>query len=263
MSVEDWPSQDRPNPAPWPGQGAPSTAMVLAAGLGKRLRPLTHDMPKPLIQVAGKAMIDHVLDRLAEFRLPKVVVNTYHRAEVLERHLALRTDPVIHVSRETRLMGTAGGIKVAMPLIGDDPFYVINSDALWLNGPQPMLQRMAAVWNPDAMDVLMLLMPTVRAVGMEASGDFDLAVDGRVRRPRERVEAPFYFAGVQIAQPRVFADTPTDTPTGMGDLWDRSLAEGRLYGIVHDGVWFHVGSPTALSEVQQSMHANNIRWLEQ
>ena len=125
-----------------------------------------------------------------------------------------------------------------------------------------MLQRMATVWDPDVMDVLMLLMPTVRAVGMDAAGDFEMAVDGRVRRPRDRVVAPFYFAGVQIAHPRLFADTPTDAPTGMGDLWDRCLEEGRLYGIVHDGVWFHVGSPAALSEVQQAMHANNIRWLE-
>ncbi|MFN3076961.1 MAG: nucleotidyltransferase family protein [Alphaproteobacteria bacterium] len=231
------------------GGKRPRRGMVLAAGLGRRLRPITDTIPKPMVPVAGRALVDHALDRFAEARVETCVVNLHHKAEVLRQHLQGRTTPHLLFSDETDLLlETGGGVRKALPLLGEAPFYVANADVLWLNGAIPAMTRLADIWDDATMDSLLLLHSCISAYGYEGPGDFFLDPVGGIRRRGEHEVAPFLFAGVQILHPRLFAETP-DGPFSLNLLFDRAIEAGRLYGIVHDGAWFHVGTPEALAQV--------------
>jgi aminoglycoside/choline kinase family phosphotransferase len=227
----------------------PPRAMVLAAGLGTRLRPLTDTVPKPMVRVAGKPMIDTVIDRLGAIGVREIVVNTHHLAEVIESHLKERPSPRIVFSREEEILETGGGIKKALPLLGSEPFYAVNGKIIWLNGKTDALVRLAEVWNDAEMDGLLLLQPTTSAIGYDGPGDFFIDQVGRIRRRREWEVAPFVYAGIQILHPRLFADAP-DGAFSLNVLYDRAIEAGRLFGIRHDGEWFHVSTVKQLAEVE-------------
>jgi MurNAc alpha-1-phosphate uridylyltransferase len=223
--------------------------MVLAAGLGLRMRPITDTLPKPLIEVAGRTMLDRALDHLVEAGVGTVVVNFHWLGEQIRDHLAGR--PGIILSDESdRLLETGGGVARALPLLGDDPFFVVNGDIVWFNGLTPALDRLAAAWDDERMDALLLMQRTPSAFGYAGRGDFFLDPLGLPRRRRALEVAPYLFAGVQILHPRLVTDVP-EGPFSLNMLYDRALAEGRLYGIVHDGEWFHVGDPESLSQVDK------------
>lgn len=221
-------------------------AMVLAAGLGLRMRPITDRLPKPMIAVAGRAMLDRVFDHLDAFGIERRVVNLHHLGHIIRDHLAGRAD--VDFSDEPVLLETGGGVAKALPLLGRDPFLVANADIVWLDGPTPALGRMAAGWDDAAMDALLLLHPAASAFGYSGRGDFFLDERGVPRRPRDGEAAPFIFAGVQILKPELFRDVP-EGPFSLNLIYDRALAAGRLRALVHDGKWFHVGTPAALDAV--------------
>jgi MurNAc alpha-1-phosphate uridylyltransferase len=230
----------------------PSHAMVLAAGKGLRLRPITLSRPKPLVEVAGQAMLDGVLDRLAQAGVAEAVVNTHHLGHMIEGHLMSRKAPRIRISREEALLETGGGVKKALPLLGSRPFYAINGDVIWRDGKTPALRRLAEAWDEEAMDVLLLLQPTASTIGYEGKGDFVMDQLGRLRRRKEGEVAPFLFAGLQILRHSLFAETP-DGPFSLNLLYDRALAAGRLRGLRHDGAWYHVGTPEDLARVEAAL----------
>lgn len=240
----------------------PTRAMVLAAGLGKRLRPLTANRPKPLIDIAGRPMIDSVLDGLADAGVREAVVNAHHLADQLAAHLAGRSRPSIRLVREPDLLGTAGGTQNALPLLGPEPFFVANADVLWLDGPTPALERLAAAWRDDTMDALLLTVSIAQSRSMVGLGDFCLDPWGVVTRPEERLPGPFFYSGIQIVHPRLFEGAP-DSPFSFNLIWDRAIDRGRLFGIRHDGVWLHVGSQEGLAEARAMMAADSVRWLGQ
>lgn len=228
--------------------------MVLAAGLGLRMRPLTNDRPKPLVEVGGQPLIDRILDRLADAGVRETVVNLHYLGDMLVRHLEGRSRPRIRFSREDDApLDTGGGVKRALPQLGDKPFYVLNGDVLWLDGLRPALDRLAAAWDGRRMDALLLLHPTAYALGYEGPGDFAMAADGHLRRRREREIAPFAFTGIQILHPRLLADTP-DSPFSLNHVYDRAIEAGRLFGVRHDGEWFHVGTPEDLEKAEEALH---------
>jgi len=227
----------------------PVRAMVLAAGFGTRLRPLTDTVPKPMVKVAGKPMIDTVIDRLAAIGVGEIVVNTHHLAEVIESHLRDRRQPRIVFSREHDILETGGGIKKALPMLGEHPFYVVNGKIVWLNGKVDALVRLAEAWDDSRMDGLLLLQPTVSAVGYNGPGDFFIDQVGRLRRRREWEVAPFVYAGIQILHPRLFQGAP-DGAFSLNVLYDRAIESERLFGLRHDGEWFHVSTPQQLAEVE-------------
>ena len=232
--------------------------MVLAAGLGKRMRPITTTTPKPLVEVGGRSLIDFCLDRLEEAGIERVVVNVHYLADLVEVHLGKRSSPNILISDEReRLLETGGGLKKALPLLGDEPFLTLNSDSLWIEGPQPNLRRFAEAWDPGRMDILMLLAATATSVGYEGAGDFAMEPDGRLRRRREREVTPFVYAGVSILKPELLADTP-DGPFSANLLYDRAIAAGRLYGLRLDGQWLHVGDPQSLVAAEECL-AESVR----
>ncbi len=235
-------------------------AMVLAAGLGTRMRPLTDSLPKPLVAVAGETLIDRILDRLAEAGVERVVVNLHHKADQLAGHLARRAQPQIVESREDVLLETGGGVRHALPALGEGPFFVVNGDILWRNGKRSALERLAAAWDDERMDGLLLLQSTVSAVGYDGRGDFMLSQDGAVRRPKPGEIPPYLYAGVQILHPRLFAETP-DGPFSLNRLYTRAAEAGRLGGIVHDGEWYHVGTPQALAEAEGILSSRARMWL--
>ena len=236
------------------GTGEPRRAMVLAAGLGLRMRPITDSLPKPLVEVRGEAMIDTILNRLAEAGVETAVVNLHHLGDQIEKHLEKRERPKILFSPEEDILETGGGVRQALDKLGDSAFFVINGDVCWLDGRVPALQRLAASWDDAKMDALLLLEPTVYALGYEGqAGDFIMDPSGRLRRRREREIAPFIFAGIQILHPRLFEDAP-DGPFSLNLLYDRAQEAGRLWGLRHDGKWFHVGTPEALTQVEQALH---------
>jgi MurNAc alpha-1-phosphate uridylyltransferase len=230
-------------------------AMVLAAGLGLRLRPLTLTTPKPLVRVGGTTMLDRVLDRLAEHGVELAVVNTHHLGEQIARHVAARRAPRIVLSHEEELLDTGGGVKKALPLLGDAPFFVVNSDLLWTDGAEPALGRLARAWDDARMDTLLLLQPTARAYGYDGRGDFFMAEDGGLRRCRAGETAPYLFAGVQIVHPRLFRDAP-DGKFSLNLLFDRAAAARRLFGLAHLGGWYHVGTPDSLAGVEAALAAD-------
>jgi MurNAc alpha-1-phosphate uridylyltransferase len=230
------------------------TAMVLAAGYGERMRPLTLRMPKPLVPLAGRPLVDHVLDRLAGAGVTTAIVNVHYLPEQLEAHLAGRKGkpPEILVSDERGvLLDTGGGAKKALPLLGPGPFFIHNADSVWSEGPTPALSRMLRLWNPAAMDCLLLLAPVATSIGYNAKGDFAMSPDGRLTRRKKAEPVPFAFAGVSLCDERLFKDAPEGT-FSLNLLWDRALAKGRLYGMRLDGRWMHVGTPEALADAETS-----------
>jgi MurNAc alpha-1-phosphate uridylyltransferase len=230
------------------------TAMVLAAGFGERMRPLTLRMPKPLVPLAGRPLIDHVLDRLARAAVKTAVVNVHYLPDQLESHLAARKGkaPDIVISDERGvLLDTGGGAKKALPLLGRGPFFIHNADSVWSEGAAPALTRMLKLWNPATMDCLLLLAPVATSIGYGAKGDFAMGPDGRLARRGERQVVPFAFAGVSLCDERLFKDSPNGR-FSLNRLWDRALAKGRLYGMRLDGTWMHVGTPEALAEAETS-----------
>ncbi|MBV9549358.1 MAG: nucleotidyltransferase family protein [Alphaproteobacteria bacterium] len=224
--------------------------MIMAAGLGTRMRPLTNDLPKPLVVVAGKTLIDHDLDRLAAAGVKRAVVNLHYKADMLKAHLARRRDIEIVYSDESgELLGTGGGVARALPLFGGKPFFILNSDSIWVEGVASALDRMMQMWNPEEMDGLLLMASMVTAMGYEGRGDFVLDAEGHVGRPDEDAVTPFAYPGVQIVHPRLFAEAPAGAfSTNL--LWDRAIAARRLYGTRLDGVWIHVGTPQARDEAE-------------
>lgn len=233
----------------------PTTAMVLAAGRGERLRPLTDRLPKPLVAVAGKALIDHALDRLAAAGVARAVVNVWHLGEMIERHLAPRTRPAITISRERDLLDTGGGVANALGDLGADAFYVLNSDVLWRDAGEGALARLAAAWDAAAMDALLLVVPVARALGYEGRGDFHLDPGGGLRRRGSGARAPYVFTGVQMLHPGLFDGSPAGA-FSLNLLYDRALAAGRLAGLAHAGDWLHLGSRAGLAEAERRLTAS-------
>jgi MurNAc alpha-1-phosphate uridylyltransferase len=228
---------------------APKTAMVLAAGLGTRMRPLTNDRPKALVEVAGRALIDHVLDRLADAGVEQAVVNVHWFADRLESHLANRTRPAVVISDErAELLETGGGLKKAHPLLGDDPVFVANIDSVWIDRGNA-LSDLIRLWDPERMDAALLLARRESSIGFEGGGDFFLGDDGQLTFRGEAASAPYAYMGVHITRPG-YADDGPDGPFSLSPLWRASAAEGRLYGCVLDGDWMHVGDPQARDEAE-------------
>ena len=232
---------------------ASDTAMILAAGLGKRMRPLTATQPKPLVRVAGKSMIDHALDKLGSAGVSRAVVNAHYMADALEGHLELRkVAPQVVISDERDLLlETGGGMVKAAPLL-PDPFFCLNSDNLWLDGPSDVFAELSQGWDPERMDALLLMVPHTRAMNYRGEGDFHLDPEGRVTRRRPGRVAPFIFTGIQLVSHRLLRDAPQGA-FSTNVLWSRAIEEGRLYGISHMGLWFEVGEPSAISPTEEWM----------
>ena len=231
----------------------PRVAMVLAAGLGLRLRPITEQIPKPLVQVAGRTLLDHNLDRLAAGGITRAVVNTHYLSDQIESHLKNRRDLEIILSPEIEeRLDTGGGIYHAIDHLGPAPFYSTNTDVIWLDGPTPALRRLATAWDDDRMDGLLLLHSTVESYGYTGDGDFLIDPNGVLTRRPEREVSPYLFTGTQLLHPRLFKDVPAGA-FSLNLLYDRAMAEGRLYGLIHDGDWFHIGTPDGLHEAETYM----------
>ncbi len=230
--------------------------MVLAAGLGTRMRAFNGQIPKPLVKVGGKALIDYVLDRLAEQGVERAVVNVHHLADQIERHLAARQRPKIVLSDERgELLGTGGGVVKALPELGTAPFFHINSDTIWIDGVKPNLGRLASAFDPAGMDALLLLAAAATSIGYSGRGDFKMAPDGRLMRRGEREVVPFVYAGAAILAPAFFAGVP-DGPSSMSPLFDHAAAAGRLFGLRLEGVWMHVGTPDAVRAAEAAIIAS-------
>jgi MurNAc alpha-1-phosphate uridylyltransferase len=233
--------------------GIPKCAFVLAAGLGTRMRPYNGAIPKPLVAVGGKPLIDYVLDRLAAAGVERAVVNVHHLADALERHLASRNKPQIVISDERgTLLGTGGGIARALPQLGAAPFFLVNSDTLWLDGVKPNLARLAAAFDAGEMDALLLLAPSAGSIGYEGSGDYAMLPDGRLRRRAEREVVPFVYAGAAILSPALFADAPAGA-FALTLLFDRAGTRRHLFGLRLEGVWMHVGTPEAVAAADAAL----------
>lgn len=237
---------------PDPGCRVPEVAMVMAAGLGKRMRPLTATRPKPLVEVAGQTLLDHTLDHLKSAGVKRAVVNVHYLADALEAHLKSRVQGIdITVSDERDLLlETGGGLIKALPLIDADPFLVINSDNLWIDGPMDSLRLLASNWDDDRMDALLLLVPLARATGHMGQGDFHLSSTGKLRRRTRGVVAPFVYTGIQIVSKRLFEGEIPEGPFSTNLLWDRALEAGRCFGATHQGLWFDVGTPQNVKKTE-------------
>lgn len=234
----------------------PEIAMVLAAGLGKRMLPLTERMPKPLVSVGGRTLIDFALDSLSEAGIQKAVINVHHFADMLEVHICGRRTPHILISNEREeLLETGGGIKKALPLLGSRPFITFNADSMWIEGTGSNLERLMASWNPDAMDVLMLLAPLATSIGYNGRGDFAMDPSGRLRRRREAETVPFVYTGIAIMKPEMAAETPAG-PFSANVFYDRAIAKDRLHGLLLDGQWLHIGDPQAIAAAEACMAAS-------
>jgi len=232
----------------------PRTAMVMAAGLGKRMRPLTATRPKPLIEVAGKTLLDHVLDRLKAAGVERVVINVHYLADAVEAHLARHNKGLDFAISDERgqLLETGGGLVKAMSLIDADPFLSVNSDNLWIDGPADALKLLASHWDGDKMDALLLLVPQARAQNHRGQGDFHMDRQGRLRRRRPSHVAPFVFTGVQMLSKRILRDPP-EGPFSTNVFWNRAIAEGRCFGAVHQGLWFDVGTPQSIRATEAAL----------
>ena len=229
--------------------------MVLAAGLGTRMQPLTATMPKPLIEVAGKALIDYAFDRLREAGVWLAVVNVHYLADQIERWAKRQLAPQIVISDERReLLDTGGGIVRALPHLGSEAFFVINSDSFWLDGPTPALARLSAVWDESVMDSLLLLCPRDTAIGYESRGDFDIDAGGRLIRKPKDGSAPYVYAGCHLVSPKLFTAAP-EGKFSINLLWDRVARLGRLHGLIHDGRWIHVGSPESIGHAEKALRS--------
>jgi len=231
---------------------ASDTAMILAAGLGKRMRPLTASQPKPLVRVAGKALIDHALDRLAEAGLAKAVVNVHYLADALEAHVLARKAPQVTVSDEREvLLETGGGMVRALPHL-PDPFFSLNADNIWLDGPKNAFHDLSRRWDAETMDALLLVVPHARAMNFQGPGDFHMDPLGRLSRRRDGRIAPFIFTGIQLVSHRLLRDAPRG-PFSTNILWDRAIEEGRLYGLSFTGLWFEVGTPQMIRPTEDAL----------
>jgi N-acetyl-alpha-D-muramate 1-phosphate uridylyltransferase len=234
----------------------PDTAMILAAGMGVRMRPLTDRIPKPLVEVGGKALLDHVLDRLAEVGVSRAVVNVHYLADKIIEHVADRKRPQVVISDERgAILGTGGGVVRALPQLGDKPFFHLNADTMWIDGVKSNLVRLAEAFDPATMDILLLLAPTAASIGYEGAGDFSMAPDGALRKRKEHQVVPFVYAGVAIMSPAVFANAPQgEFP--LTRSFDEANERGRLFGLRLDGTWMHVGTPDAVGEAEEALLAS-------
>lgn len=231
------------------------SAMILAAGLGTRMRAVSQQKPKPLVEVAGRTLIDRVLDRCIAAGIGRAVVNVHYKADQIKAHLAKRTDIEIVISDETdELLDTGGGIAKALPLLGDKPFLSHNSDSLWIEGMGSALERLARLYDPSRMDALLLMASAVTALGYTGRGDFTMDEEGRLDRREEARVAPFVWTGVQIVHPRLFEGCPSG-PFSLNVLLNHAIEAERLYGIRHDGIWMHVGSPDGLQDAEAHLMA--------
>jgi N-acetyl-alpha-D-muramate 1-phosphate uridylyltransferase len=234
----------------------PRRAMVLAAGFGVRMKPLTDTIPKPLVAVGGKALIDHVLDRLADAGVERAVVNVHYLADRLEHHLASRRSPAIAISDERgQVLETGGGVVKALPLLGPEPFFNVNSDTIWIDGVKPNLAALAHLFDRQRMDALLLLAPTTASIGYAGRGDYSMAPDGRLKRRGERDVVPFVYSGAAIFSPALFAGAPAG-PFSLTRLFDRAEEAGRLHGLRLEGTWMHVGTPEAVAEAEKALLAH-------
>jgi N-acetyl-alpha-D-muramate 1-phosphate uridylyltransferase len=234
----------------------PRSAMVLAAGLGTRLRPVTDTLPKPLVELNGRTLLDHALDRLADAGVEHVVVNTHYMAAQIAAQLARRQAPDIEISAEDELLETGGGVANALSSLGET-FFVVNADVFWLDGKEPALLRLAHAFDPQRLDAVLLLQRTVNAVGYDGEGDYSLDPAGTPRRRREREIAPFLFAGIQLLHRRLF-DGWTERVFSLVRLFDRAEQAGRLHAVAHDGEWYHIGTPAGLAATRERLTSHRI-----
>jgi MurNAc alpha-1-phosphate uridylyltransferase len=224
----------------------PTKAMVLAAGLGVRMRPLTDHMPKPLVPVAGRALLDHVLDRLGEAGVDEAIVNVHYLPDQIIDHVASRAHPRVVISDERdQVLGTGGGVVKALPLLGTAPFFHVNADTMWIDGVRPNLARLAEAFDPARMDIMLLMAPTTSSIGYGGRGDYAMLADGALRKRREYQVVPFVYAGAAILSPSLFADAPPGE-FSLTRMFDHANEQERLFGLRLDGVWMHVGTPDAV-----------------
>jgi len=231
----------------------PNKAMVLAAGLGLRMRPLTDTKPKPLVAVAGKPLLDYVLDRLADAGVSEAVVNVHYLPDQIIAHTATRERPRVIISDERdEVLGTGGAVVKALPLLGPEPFFHVNSDTMWIEGVRSNLVRLADAFDPERMDILLLMAPTASSIGYSGLGDYAMLADGSLRKRREHQVVPFVYAGAAIISPRIFDGAP------LGDfsltrIFDKANEQDRLFGLRLDGVWMHVGTPDAVTAAEEAL----------
>jgi MurNAc alpha-1-phosphate uridylyltransferase len=231
----------------------PTKAMVLAAGLGLRMRPLTERMPKPMVPVAGKPLLDHVLDRLADAGISEAVVNVHYLPDQIIDHVARRSHPRVIISDERdEVLGTGGAVVKALPLLGDAPFFHLNADTMWIDGARPNLTRMTEAFDPARMDILLLMAPTASSIGYGGSGDYAMLPDGALRKRKENQVVPFVYAGAAIMSPALFAGAPSGE-FSLTTMFDRANEQERLFGLRLDGVWMHVGTPDAVEAAEQAV----------
>ena len=234
----------------------PVSAMVLAAGLGVRMRPLTDNMPKPLVSVAGKPLLDHVLDRLAEVSVTTAVVNVHYLPDQIVQHVKGRTAPRVIISDERDVvLGTGGGVVKALPLLGDAPFYHLNSDTMWIDGVQSNLARLAEAFDPARMDILLLMVPTSHSIGYSGCGDYAMLTDGALRKRKEHQVVPFVYAGAAIMSPAIFRNAPAGE-FSLTRIFDAANEQERLFGLRLDGLWMHVGTPDAVQAAEEALLAS-------
>ena len=230
----------------------PTKAMVLAAGLGLRMRPLTDHIPKPLVSVAGKPLLDHVLDKLAAADVAEAVINVHYLGQQIIDHVAPRTSPCVTISDERdQVLGTGGGVVKALPFLGDKPFFHVNSDTMWIDGVRSNLLRLAETFDPDRMDILLLMAPTASSIGYGGRGDYAMLPDGALRKRREHQVVPFVYAGAAILSPAIFADAPKGE-FSLTRMFDAANEQERLFGLRLDGVWMHVGTPDAVHAAEEA-----------
>ncbi|WP_395636076.1 nucleotidyltransferase family protein [Sphingorhabdus sp.] len=236
-----------------------NTAMIMAAGKGTRMMPLTADRPKPLVEVGGVALLDHVLDHLRDAGVGKIVVNAHYLADQVEAHLAAHaTDFDVSISDERELLrDTGGGLVQALPMISDDPFICVNADNWWTNDGQNAIARLMAHWDAARMDVLMLLVPLATAYNSQGIGDFNMDADGRLSRRVGDAPAPYVWTGIQLLSKKLIVDPPSDV-FSTNVFWDRAIAEGRCMGLVHEGMWFDVGYPAAIAATQERLGLHGV-----
>jgi N-acetyl-alpha-D-muramate 1-phosphate uridylyltransferase len=230
----------------------PDKAMVLAAGLGLRMRPLTERMPKPLVQVAGRPLLDHVLDKLGAAGVSEAVVNIHYLPDQIIDHVAGRKKPRVIISDEReRVLGTGGGIVKALPLLGQTPFFLVNADTMWIDGVRSNLARLAETFDPARMDILLLMAPTASSIGYDGSGDYGMLPDGALRKRREHQVVPFVYAGAAILSPALFAEAPKGE-FSLTKAFDAANEQERLFGLRLDGTWMHVGTPDAIAAAEEA-----------
>jgi MurNAc alpha-1-phosphate uridylyltransferase len=236
----------------------PDTAMVFAAGLGTRMRPISNTIPKPLVKVAGKALIDHCLDLFAKADVPRAIVNVHYLADQIEAHLAPRTKPEIIISDERGLLlDQGGGIRKVLPLLRGKPFYLCNTDAFWIEGPLSNIRALADAWDPARMDALLLVAAVSNSVGVDWPGDFSMDAQGALRRRDERDVAPFVYSGVGIIKPDLFENETRDV-FRLAPFFFDAAEKGRLFGLRLDGVWLHVGTPGAIADAETAIARSTV-----